>query len=197
MTVDLGTGDGRHVLRRARAAPDTLVVGIDPVADAMADSARKAARKPARGGAENALFLVASLERLPAVLRGRATNVTINYPWGSLLRAVAQPKEEGLRTIVELLQPGATVVALLNASAGEREVHAARLELPPLEDPGHVERELVPGWERAGLEDVRWRMLDPGEDPPARTTWGQRLVRGSGRSTLLVSARTPSASTAS
>ena len=53
--------------RRASAAA-SLVIGIDPVQDAMADVARRASAKPSRGGVPNALFLVASAEALPAAL---------------------------------------------------------------------------------------------------------------------------------
>jgi len=195
--VDLGTGDGRHVLRTARARPCALVVGVDPVAQAMAPCARRAASKPARGGVDNALFVVASLEALPAALRGLAREVTINYPWGSLLRAVAWPRLEAMRTVVELLAPGGSLVALLNASAGESGAYADRLDLPPLEDPRHVRERLAPGWGEAGLADVRWRYLAAGEPPPYRTTWGQRLVRGSGRETLVACGRRSAPSTSS
>ncbi len=188
IVVDLGTGDGRYVLRTARSRGDALVIGIDPVASAMAASAGRARRKPARGGAENAVFVVASLERLPGVLRGVATEVTVNFPWGSLLLAVGWPRVEDLRAIVELMQPGAAVRALLNASAAEQEQHASRLELPPLEDEGHIAERLVPGWKEAGLTGVAWSYLESGEEAPSRTTWGQRLIRGSGRRTLRVDA---------
>ncbi len=191
--VDLGTGDGKFVLRAARARPDVLVVGVDMLADAFADSASRAGRKPARGGAPNAVFLAADATRPPAELRGRAGLVTVNYPWGSLLRAVAAPQVEPLRSIAGLLRPGGLLVALLNLSAAEDSAYAERLELPPL-DGAHIEGALVPGWRDAGLSEVSFRALAPGEEPPHRTTWGQRLVRGSRRDTLLVSAMRSSAS---
>jgi 16S rRNA (adenine(1408)-N(1))-methyltransferase len=189
--VDLGTGDGRFVLRTARARPDALVIGIDPVVAAMTASASRAVRKPARGGAENAVFLAGSLEGLPEVLRGSASEVTVNFPWGSLLHAVGWPRVDELGSIAELVRPGGSLLALLNASAAEQEQHASRLELPPLEDERHVAERIVPGWEEAGLTDVTWTYLSPGEDPPSRTTWGQRLVRGSGRTTLRLDALRP------
>jgi 16S rRNA (adenine(1408)-N(1))-methyltransferase len=191
--VDLGTGDGRYVLRSARARPDTLVVGVDAISEPMAASASRAARKPARGGAPNALFVAADALAPPEALVGRASLVTVNYPWGSLLRAVAAPEAAGLRAVVSLLRPGGRIVALLNASASEDSAYAERLDLPPL-DGEHIGGRLVPGWSAAGLEVVEARLLGPGEEPPQRTSWGQRLVRGSGRETLLVSAVRSSAS---
>lgn len=187
--VDLGTGDGRYVLRAARARSDAVVVGVDALAEPMAASASRAARKPARGGAANALFVAADALAPPPALAGRASLVTVNYPWGSLLRAVGAPEPEGLAAVAGLLRPGGRLVGLLNASAAEDSSYAERLELPPL-DPGR----LVAGWEEAGLAVEEARLLAAGEEPPHRTTWGQRLVRGSGRETLLVSAVRSSAS---
>jgi 16S rRNA (adenine(1408)-N(1))-methyltransferase len=62
VAIDLGTGDGRHVLAAAAADPDTLVVGVDAVAAAMAVASRKAAR---RGALPNALFAAAAAEHPP------------------------------------------------------------------------------------------------------------------------------------
>src|SRR3954470_12113058 len=70
--VDLGTGDGRFVLREARARPEAVVVGVDALGEPMAASASRAGRKPTRGGAPNALFVTADAVSPPAVLRGSA-----------------------------------------------------------------------------------------------------------------------------
>lgn len=188
--VDLGTGDGRFVLREARARPEALVVGVEPLAEAVAASASRAARRPERGGAPNALFLLTSVERLPEALAGAASLVTVSFPWGSLLRAVGRPDPDVLASVVRLLAPGGRLVAHLNLSAASDPDYAERLDLPPL-DAEHVEGRLAPGWRGAGLERVEWRELAPGEAPRHRTTWGQRLVRGSERATLLVEGARP------
>ena len=60
--IDLGTGDGRYVLRAADDQPDTLVVGLDANAAAMAAASRRATR---RGVTPNALFAVAAAEHPP------------------------------------------------------------------------------------------------------------------------------------
>jgi 16S rRNA (adenine(1408)-N(1))-methyltransferase len=62
VALDLGTGDGRHVLAAAAQAPDTLVIGIDASAAAMTESSRRAARRDA---VPNALFAVAAAEHPP------------------------------------------------------------------------------------------------------------------------------------
>src|SRR5918911_2592387 len=124
VVVDLGTGDGKFVLREARARPEVLFVGLDALDEATRESASRAARKPARGGAPNAVFLTADATSPPSALRGRASLVTVNFPWGSLLRAVAEPRPSALREIVALLRPGGRLVALLNLSAAEDPAYA-------------------------------------------------------------------------
>ena len=185
VVIDVGTGDGRFVLRTARERPESLVIGIDPVREAMADVARRASAKPARGGVPNAVFLVASAEALPAALSSRASLVTVNYPWGLLLRTLVQPDLDGLRAVVGLLAPGGRLTALLNASVTDDRDYGERLGLPPLED-AHIDERLVPGWQESGLAAVTWHRLAPDEEPSHHTTWGRRLVRGSNRSTIVV-----------
>ena len=197
MIVDLGTGDGRHVLRTARARPSALVVGVDPVAEAMAASARRAGRKPARGGVDNALFVVASLERLPLALRGLA--------WGSddqLSLGLAAARGRVAPAGGPTDRHRADRAGGIGGRAAQRErrrsaEYADRLDLPPLEDRRHVHDRLAPAWREAGLADVRWRYLAAGKQAPHRTTWGQRLVRGSGRQTLVACGRRPDPSTSS
>jgi 16S rRNA (adenine(1408)-N(1))-methyltransferase len=62
VAIDLGTGDGRHVLAAAAARPETLVVGVDANAAGMVEASRRAAR---RGALPNALFAVAAAEHPP------------------------------------------------------------------------------------------------------------------------------------
>jgi 16S rRNA (adenine(1408)-N(1))-methyltransferase len=62
VAIDLGTGDGRRVLRVAAARPETLTIGVDANAAGMADASRRAAR---RGALPNALFAVAAAEHPP------------------------------------------------------------------------------------------------------------------------------------
>jgi len=62
VTIDLGTGDGRHVLAAAAARPDTLAIGLDANASGMIESSRRASR---RGALPNALFAVAAAEHPP------------------------------------------------------------------------------------------------------------------------------------
>jgi len=89
VVVDVGTGDGRWLYRLARARPERLRIGVDATLDAARQVARRARRHPERGGAPNLTFVRAGAEGLPGSLAGLAAEVHVQYPWGSLLTAVA------------------------------------------------------------------------------------------------------------
>jgi 16S rRNA (adenine(1408)-N(1))-methyltransferase len=114
VVVDIGTGTGQAVLRRARRKPRTLVVGVDAEASAMADASRKAAANTRKGGLPNALFLAESAERLPGTLAGCANLVTVVLPWGSLLRGILAPDTSIVSGLRELLRPSGELVLFLS-----------------------------------------------------------------------------------
>ncbi|MCS7002138.1 MAG: class I SAM-dependent methyltransferase [Dehalococcoidia bacterium] len=180
--IDLGAGDGALVARHAAANPTTLCIGVDASADSLREVSGRAARPR---GQPNAVFLVAAAEALPESLDGLADCITINFPWGSLLRACVEPVPAFARRLVALGKPSATVTMLLNASVFADAPYRERLHLPPL-DESLVDTTLAPAYAAAGLIVVERRMV---ATPPYRTTWGQRLTRGSQRQTLLIVAR--------
>ncbi len=103
--IDLGTGDGRAVIVEAAADPGALVVGIDADARVMAELSRRAAAAPAKGGHANAVFIASGVELLPPELDGIAEQVTVRFPWGSLLRGAIGVDPEVSRSIGRLVGP--------------------------------------------------------------------------------------------
>jgi 16S rRNA (adenine(1408)-N(1))-methyltransferase len=181
LVLDIGTGDGKHVLAEARRRPDTLVVGLDAGPDAMRKTAARAAAKPARGGVPNTLFVWASVEQLPAEL-DRVTEVHSLMPWGSLLRALVTPDAAVLRGIAGRCVPGAQFLITLN-------LHAWRPPVPevgetPEPTPTSVTTDLAAVYARAGwrLESVGY--LDESQIAELGTSWTKRL--GSSRLMLEV-----------
>lgn len=74
--------------RRARDDPHKFYVGVDASPRAPEKISEKIHRKPSKGGLSNALFVRAAVEDLPSDLDGGAGEVCVNFPWGSLLRAI-------------------------------------------------------------------------------------------------------------
>jgi len=113
VTIDAGTGDGRAVLAAARRDPATLVLGLDANAASMAEASRRAAGPARKGGFPNAAFVVAAAEAPPAELHGLAELVSVQLPWGSLLRGVVGRDEVVATGLAGLVTPTGTIELLL------------------------------------------------------------------------------------
>lgn len=179
--LDIGTGDGKHVLHTARAHPDTLVVGLDASADGMRKASSRAAGRPDRGGLPNALFLRGAAERLPDGLSG-VSAVHVLMPWGSLLRAMVggDGAEAVLSGVASRCRPAAPFVVTLN-------LHAWRPPVPevgtsPEPDPQSALRDLAPVYRAAGWQLDAARYLDDDAIAALATSWTKRL--GSSRDQL-------------
>jgi 16S rRNA (adenine(1408)-N(1))-methyltransferase len=169
------------VLATAAANPGRIVLGIDPVAAAMAESSRRASGPARRGGLPNALFVVASAEALPAELCGAAALVTVNLPWGSLLRGALALDERAAAGIAALVAPGGRAEILV--APAERDRLAGDVDVP-----ARVTGSLAADWRTHGLELVDARPLTPQDLAARPTTWGRRLglERGGGREPWLL-----------
>jgi 16S rRNA (adenine(1408)-N(1))-methyltransferase len=161
--MDLGTGDGRHVLDRAAADPGELVIGIDASAAAMSQSSRRASR----AGRTNTVFVVGDARHLPADLAGLAQLVTIHFPWGSLLHAALSADP----SITRLLAPGGVLRLLVSASP--RDAAAGLTDL----DPTTVER----AYRDAGLRVQTSRPAVAADADDAHSSWGKRLLKSGDR----------------
>ncbi len=160
ITIDLGAGDGRFVRHFAEQHPGRGVIAVD-----LCEAKLRAASRKAPG---NALFVVADALALPGELGGLASRITINFPWGSLLRALVHG-DPGLLAGLEAITNGRAILALvLNAGA--------------LAEVGWA---LAPGGERitAALRTIgasagEPRLVDPSELRGYPTTWAKRLAFG-------------------
>lgn len=169
--VDLGTGDGAWPRRFARDYDNVLAIGIDSDRSALKEAAKMAERKPARGGAPNALYVASRIEELPKELHGAADWVTIYFPWAALLKLILNGDEAIADLLQDLCAPRARLSIVLNAEAVP--VGFAR------PTPDTVRKSLKAPLEAADFRVTRSDWLDAHDAPP--TTWGGRLVKGSGR----------------
>ena len=172
MAVDLGTGDGRQVLALAARQPDTLAIGLDANAAAMAGSSRRAWR--GRGALPNALFAVAAAERPPAALDSLAGSLTVNFPWGSLLRGLQGENDGVLAGVARLMAPGAEGRILISVVPRD-----GMPPVPPLS-------ELAPAYERHGLDLVEMRPATREEVAASGSSWAKRLRAGRERPVTLL-----------
>lgn len=185
VVLDVGTGDGKHVLHAARRDPRSLVVGLDASADGMRKTSARAAARPDRGGLANALFLRASAERPPDGLAG-VSEVHVLMPWGSLLRGVVGADPSMLSAVAGVCRPGAPFLVALN-------LHAWRPPVPEVgdaaePDPERALTDLGPRYAAAGWTIEGARYLDDAGIDALATSWTKRL--GSSRDRLDVLALT-------
>jgi 16S rRNA (adenine(1408)-N(1))-methyltransferase len=109
--IDLGCGDGRFVQHVAHCWDGYFAIGIDACRENLRTVSRKAPG--------NALFLIANACTLPCELYGQATEITVNFPWGSLLDGLLTEDSALLDGLAALAQPGAGITVRLNKRALE------------------------------------------------------------------------------
>ena len=158
--IDLGTGDGRFVEHIARVRPDCFAIGVD----ACRENLRQASRRTLR----NTLYCIANVLALPAELRDLATDVTINFPWGSLLAGLLAGDAVLLRGVAALARPGARLTVQLNSGA------LAEADWTLSEGAAQIRQQLIVG----GFTVDQPIGLDAGALRQVPTTWAKRLAFG-------------------
>lgn len=148
----------------------------------MAEVSRRAAKPAGRGGAPNALFVVASAEQPPPELLGIADAVTIQFPWGSLLRGALAIDDDAAAGIAALMGPAGELHLIV--SVAERD----GVSLPRLDDVRTVD-ELALRWERHGLCLDAFRLATDDEIRATSSTWARRLRAGHDRPAWRLSLR--------
>src|SRR5262249_18353388 len=138
----------------------------------MREVSQRAARKPARGGVPNALFGRLSLEEAPGDLIGLADVLTVLFPWGSLLRAVAAPNA-GLLKLAALGKQGGRI-HFLYGYGSEESVTTKKLGLPELESSDRL-RHLERAYAAAGLR-VEARYAAREDVSLVGSTWAKKLA---------------------
>lgn len=114
------------------------------------------------------------MEDAPGELVQLAHAITVLFPWGTLLRAVAVPEPAGLRKLARIGKVGARV-RILYGYGTEREGRAVEeLRLPALEDPSTL-RGLEAAYADASL-GVKARYVSREEITLVRTTWAKKMT---------------------
>jgi hypothetical protein len=168
VVIDIGTGSGSAVLRRAAREPDTLFVGLDADARAMSDASRRAERPTRKGGRDNVIFVVAAAEELPAQLTGISDESTVILPWGSLLSAVLEPGKAAFEGIAATLRLSGELTVLVSAQPRDRLDDSFELN-------DQTVGQLAARYENCGLKVVECRDATREDVIRYSSGWGQRL----------------------
>jgi 16S rRNA (adenine(1408)-N(1))-methyltransferase len=107
--LDLGTGDGRYAHTLAERYPSWFVIGVD--------ACRENLHRHSQAKLPNILFIIASAQSLPDELESLISHVTINFPWGSLLRSLLTGDPSLLCGLERMTRAEASMDLHLNAGA--------------------------------------------------------------------------------
>jgi 16S rRNA (adenine(1408)-N(1))-methyltransferase len=172
VAIDVGTGDGRYPLHLARTRPQSYALALDAASDGLRETARALTRRPL----PNIVLLVGPVE--DAGLKSLADEVTVHFPWGTLLSAVLGDAPLVLAAVASLAKVGACVRILVSAT--ERD---GRSPLTPRDLSGLSVR-----YGDAGLALRSIRRATRGDISEARSSWGKRLDAGGTRPAFVIEA---------
>jgi predicted RNA methylase len=169
--LDLGTGDGRYARTLAQEHPDWFVIGLD--------ACRENLREHSQVKRQNLLFVIASAQELPKELNGLASQISINFPWGSLLESLLAGDAMLLRGLERIsnsttsldvrLNGGALAEARTTLEAGTHTVHSTLL--------------------RAGWQVRMPALMDSMALRNFPSTWAKRLAFGRDPRALVLSGK--------
>ena len=160
------------MLRWAHADPNELFIGVDANAAGMRRSAQRARDIP------NAAFVVAAVESLPDDLTGVADRVSVQFPWGSLLRGILSGEGPVLANLARIAAPGATLTVLWSITDRDRGAIGTGVPARPSED----------RFGAAGLEVCELRPASASDLGSTGSTWAKRLGAGVDRPVALLRA---------
>lgn len=186
--MDVGTGDGLFVYNCARQDPQTFFIGIDANRRPLEKISHKIYRKPAKGGLPNLLFLQAAADTFPDELNRIASEVHVNFPWGSLLRGVATGDETVLMDLRRICAPNALLRVVVSLDLEVDRTEIDRLGLPPL-TVDYVNDSLAAKYSEAGFQIVETESLSQAALRALHTSWARRLQASSTRSFMQIVAR--------
>lgn len=173
--MDVGTGDGRYVLDMAAAHPRVAWIGVDADAAGMRESSHRAVR---RLRLDNVLFVASDAARFLEAVAGRVDELTVHFPWGSLLSGALGADAPLASTLACAVRTGGTLRIVTSTSARD-----ARGTLTI--DPDRV----TGAFEGCGLTTVAARHAVAAEIAATRSSWAKRLRQTHDRQTWLFAFR--------
>jgi predicted RNA methylase len=178
--VDIGAGDGEFVYTLARENPDRFIIGIDPHHQGLAKTSARIYKKPAKGGLKNALFVLGSIETLPAELNGIANQVFINFPWAGLLAGLLKADTTAWGAIKRICLPGAIIDLLFSYDRLVESSGFRKAGLPDIDD-AYLKTVTIPAVEKIGFRvlDINAVSAEDIKQYPSR--WAKKLSFGRDR----------------
>lgn len=173
--LDLGTGDGRFVYKKALENPDKLFLGVDPVEKQLRIYSKRANRKRLK----NILFVLASADDIPSELFSKIDKVYINLPWGTLLEKIIKGDKYFIDNLEKLLKKSGILEITLGYTPDLEPSETKRLDLPTINKDylvNEVSQFFNPIFLLKSIEQIKKEELGNLE-----STWSKKLKHGSDR----------------
>lgn len=172
--IDLGTGDGRFVYKKALNNPENFYYGLDPAPSQFKDYQRKINRRKLN----NIKLIQGSVEDLPTYLKNSADKIYVNLPWGTLLQNLVKGKVE---SIISLLKNNlGTIEIILGYDENFEPTETDRLELPKLKKE-LLEKSLIKSMNKKGFDLISFEDISKDDLKKLETSWAKKLSFGNPR----------------
>ena len=180
LIVDIGTGEGEFVYKRARQNKEAMYIGIDSSMASMQPSAVRTAKKPEKGGIDNAMYVVANAEDLPDTLASSANHIFIHLPWGSLRDGMIKGDGRILSNVKKIAKENATLEIYVGYCDSYEKKEMATRGLPEL-NLSYFCNELKSAYEKYGISIQQVAVLDNEDLKRLDTKWAKKLGYGKKR----------------
>lgn len=149
-------------------------VGIDANAKPLEKLSTKITRKPAKGGLSNSIFVQAAVEDLPSEFDGIASDVYINFPWGSLLRAVTTGDTGVLGSLPSILRPLGALCITIGIDPLRDRSELDRLGIPDV-NLNYLTSTLAARYRESGFRLAECTEIPANEWSRIETSWARKL----------------------
>jgi 16S rRNA (adenine(1408)-N(1))-methyltransferase len=173
--LDIGTGDGRFVLKNALKDKKNLYVGMDPAEKQLKISSKKVNRKRL----SNSLFILGSIENTPPELFSLIDKIFINLPWGTLLEKIVKSENSSVKNLYDLLKDEGEIEVIFGYLPELEPSETKRLDLPKISSEVDVQQ-IFSSFKKhfTIVEMLRINKKDLGK---LETTWAKKLKFGNDR----------------
>ena len=137
----------------------------------------------------NALFLQGTAEDLPEELLGIASEVRIQFPWGSLLRSLAVADEVVLKNLRGLCRDNAKLEILIGIDPKRDKSELQRLGVPDL-SVEYVKQSLLTAYAANGFSVFEYDIIPSAGWPSIESSWARKLRHSPTRVLINLRART-------
>lgn len=168
-SLDIGTGDGKMLYRKASKNPEYYFMGVEPAETQLKETVRKLNREKI----DNICFIISSFENLE--LNVQFNEITINLPWGTLLRDSVNANEIFMNKLSHISSEGTSLTILLGYQDELEPTETKRLNLELELTERYILDKMIPAYKNFGWNILDYKKILPEELKSFDTTWSKKL----------------------